>query len=230
MLCVFFLVFKLMIYTRGQSLYIIKIQSLLRMYQEKCLFFNKKNAILLIQYKWKQFDHRDPISLQRIGIPFVLRRHSSTLRLDACVLHAYIEATGDLCDPTCRVPYSSNELKRLDALLPNSNPLSVRTDILHTLRETIVMRHSLCEAFEREIYNSINCLKLFSEMDAIIMLQTDTASMIMQSFGNMCSLDVDFSKTSIESMITFVKYDFSPETPRLSCAIVFLLEELMNDL
>ena len=217
-----------MIYTRKNNASIIMIQSITRMLTEKRRFNRFKLAARIIQKKWKHFDHRDPISLQRIGIPFFLRRHSSTLRLDACVLHAYIEATGDLCDPTCRVPYTPSELKRLDALLPNAKPLSQRTDMLHTLRETIVMRLSLCEAFEREMYNHINGLKLFMEMDAVIMLQTDVASMLIQSFGNMRSLDMEFAKTSLIGLISFVKKDFT-DTSRLAGAIIFLLEELFKD-
>jgi len=106
-----------------------------------------------IQTLWRR---RDPLRGGVVRRPYWIFRgdEARPVCYDAGVLHAYVEATGDLSDVMCRVPYTRAELLGL-AWFAGRSARSLDPDLLARRREATQERTSLENALENAIGEAV---------------------------------------------------------------------------
>ena len=108
----------------------------------------RRCACICIQNVVRVRQNRDPITLERIVLPFVLVRNRCKLFYDAGSLVEYIKTSGERRDPIARETINDVELRRLMRITGDQGLLEV---VNSSMCNDLVQRQSLEAAFEREM-------------------------------------------------------------------------------
>lgn len=208
----------------------ITLRSLFTIQLQSKKFLKMIYACKKIQKWWRIVNKKDPISLQRIIVPFLLFRCNSTVLYDATTLKKYIISTGDLRDPICRIPLSIHELKQLDTILPSIPSLISLHSVFADLNDRHVTNITLCDAMERELMKLIYELPGASDFVSVQKLHDEYGAMILQCFGNYKAIDVDRCKITLHNMLYTLDKKISKELfPKLYTSVRNILFALHSE-
>lgn len=147
----------------------------------------KRVASALIQKAIRdKYFQKDPISLERIKIQFILIRNNCKHVYDAYNLFQYILSSGDFTDPITRIGYDSCELLRLEHKLDKpAFYLSSKKAELQAMRKQYFTIMGLCDVFEIEMMEQVSSIRdQLHDTDFDMKFKFEYVPFIIQCFEN----------------------------------------------
>jgi hypothetical protein len=170
-----------------------------------------------IQRWWRESVHFDPISLERVSVPFRVYRGKVAIVYNAPTLHAYICTTGDLLDPVCRTKFSAAELRRLDVVVGGERQLHRQIHSLEAQQGASAMRIDLCDAIERDMRAHVHALAELPDLEAFGVLHDTHAFVLLQCFANLFAVDASRCRLSLAAMRVTIDATLNPESLLYGC-------------
>lgn len=168
---------------------------------------HKNRMAKCIQTEWRKYARTDPLTLERIRLPFALYRWGRMHMYDAFTLADYIRSTGDLTDPTARVEYASHELMRLDRLLQTekADQLIFLRGKLSEHREKERQNDSITVALEHELDDTIeHTMTIASEFNATRHFKREIMPLLVQCFDNLRTVNPNRFQQLLQEIYTNV--------------------------
>lgn len=168
----------------------------------------KLHASRVIEKKLLWWFHlRDPISLDRIKVPFRLVRHGCVQIYDASSLYNYITSSGDFYDPISRKEYDICELLRLEHrlhLLPHS--IMQRKDELLKARKDYFSLMGLCDVLEMDLMDHVNTIRSkMNHREFELLFRLECIPGIIFSFENFKMVHIHRCVLSLKHVIQHLK-------------------------